>query len=249
MTSVFSASPTLTQGGAPLGDAGPRGQLADSRRRSAAWTPKEPSARAPAARGIGALALSSGLQTTAVYRMAVITERTALRAIIRTLNPRLGRYVEAASRRTKSCIRARESCWRPVITRADEQEGEKDDEKDDRDRPEGAPDDEDGENTSILLTSEVDAQLADQMTSADGRNSIMQNRREPLNAALSTACRPLPGKRHRGRAAYTTPSSGSSTAPSGRRPASRRWGTRSPEEVRCRRISVDSYEVVFQQLP
>jgi hypothetical protein len=53
-----------------------------------------------------------------------------------------------------------------VITRADKQEGEKDDEKDDRDRPEDAT--KTGRDTSILLTPGVDAQLAAQMTSADG---------------------------------------------------------------------------------
>ena len=87
MTSVFSASPTLIQGRRPAGRCRSSGQLADFRRRSA----------------LGRLHTDH----TAPYRMAVITERAALRAIISTLNPRLGRYVEAASRRTKSCIRAK----------------------------------------------------------------------------------------------------------------------------------------------
>jgi len=87
MTSVFSASPTLIQGRRPAGRCRSSGQLADFRRRSA----------------LGRLHTDH----TAPYRMAVITERAALRAIISTLNPRLGRYVEAASRRTKSCVRAK----------------------------------------------------------------------------------------------------------------------------------------------
>jgi hypothetical protein len=57
--------PDSHPGPAPPGDAGRRGQLADSRGGKRAWMPAEPSGRTPATRGVGVLARSLvGLQIT-----------------------------------------------------------------------------------------------------------------------------------------------------------------------------------------